>query len=82
MNSSPKTKNKDSKINHLLQFFSFVLFTGRLWRQFSSLEGWHGYALRSRRGFLGRFRRWDHEYKADETPEHKVTLVAFWIGRN
>lgn len=24
---------------------------------------------------------WDHEYKADETPEHKVTLSAFYIDR-
>ena len=24
---------------------------------------------------------WDHEYKTDETPEHKVTLNAFYIDR-
>lgn len=81
MNSSPKTKNKDSKINHLLQFFSFVLLLAVCGANFHrSKDGMDMLYVPAGDSWEGSG-EWDHEYKADETPEHKVTLDAFWIGR-
>ncbi len=81
MATHQKVNQANMSINHFLQIVSFLLVflicginthrskSGMELIYIPAGESWEGSD------------EWDHEYKADEMPERKITLDAFWIDR-